>query len=312
MRHTLKTEVERLQILHITDSLSYRLAAKVQRLTRLQNAIGLKASVACLESNYPKLTSTPDLLHVHSLSLLPLALPLKQQTGARLVVTCENPPAPSLFPLFNEASAILCASEHSAGKLSPFARKIRFFQYGVDLETFKPGEKQDPVKIILVGEATQATHNAIYHFCKAVQLLEDVVFIVVSDQNPGLSTATFIPWTEKLHNLLADTHIVASTGPVLPEGLACGNAAYLLGKNCFGFLTPETCAQNKLPDFSGYAGKSPCFKNIFYQLAALTHNRAYLRQLQKFGRELAEKEYCLKKTAASLAEIYKEVREQPK
>ena len=235
----------------------------------------------------------PHIVHAHSTLTFAMALSLVKQYGIPFIITCHGLGInhSDYRPYLQEARAVICISQRVANSIREFASKIQVIPNGVDLREFKPGIKEEPIKIALVSRIDAGKQKGYNHFCKAVDLLDGVEFYVASNKKPNSKTAEYLGWTSDVAALMAETDIVAGTGRSVIEGMASGNAVIILGRTCQGVLTPEKVARQKNIDLSGLSGSDPCYKNIFYELAKLTQNKLYLQQLQKFGRELAEKEY---------------------
>lgn len=234
-----------------------------------------------------------DIIHVHSFIMLPLAATLAQRLSIPYVFTYHGLGInhQQFHPYLGGCAAIICTSARVADSISLFAPKIYIIPYGVDVKEIMPGPKTCPLKIALVAYINQGKDNALRHFCKAVDLLENVEFYVISNMPPLSKTAIYLGPATNSAELLAKTDIVVGTGRAIREGLASGNAALIMGSTFDGLITPEKVARQSYLDISGLTGSAPCYKTIFYDLAKLTQNVIYLRQLQTFGRELAEKEF---------------------
>ena len=235
----------------------------------------------------------PDLIHAHSSLTYSLALELAQYYDIPLILTCHglgiNSAENKVY--LEAAAAIICISWRVAQEFREFAPKLYIIPNGVDLEEFQPGQKEEPIKIALVSRIDSAKLKGYNHFCKAVDLLEGIEFYVAANKKPNSKTAHYLGWITETADLLAKTHIVVGTGRAIIEGLACGNAAVILGKTYQGLLTPEKAARQREIDLSGLSGNTPCYRNIFYDLAEIIQNRLYLQDLQQFSRQLAEKHY---------------------
>ena len=247
-----------------------------------------------------------DLIHVHSPLLLSLTVTLSHRLNTPFVITCHGLGFNRQeFNSYLEASAaIICTSTRVAHSISQFAAKTHIIPYGVNVKDIIPGLKTDPMKIAFVARVNQSNENAFRHFCKAVDLLESVEFYVISNKAPASNTGIFLGSSFNTAELLAKTDIVVGTGRAIREGLATGNAVLIMGRTFGGLITPEKVARQSYLDTSGLSGSDPCYKTIFYDLAKLTQNEIYLRQLQKFGRELAEKEFNQIKLTKKIIDIY--------
>lgn len=251
-----------------------------------------------------------QLIHAHSSLTFPTAAVLAQELGIPFVVTCHGLGLNQQEhrPFLHKASAVICISQRVAHSLREFTDKIRVVPNGVDLKEFVPGEKREPLKIALVSRIDGTKTKSFLQFCKAVELLEDVEFYVAGNKKPPGDKARYLGWTNEIAPLLARTDILAGTGRACLEGLAAGNAVLVLGRNYQGILTPEKVRQKHL-DLSGLAGSEPCYRAIFFDLASLTQNRTALRSLQRFGRELAEREFDNRQLTKKITGIYRQVLE---
>jgi hypothetical protein len=250
-----------------------------------------------------------DLVHAHCSLTYPLACAAAAQLRVPLVMNCHGPGMgrQDIWPYLSMAQTIICSSQRVAGSLRDFQHKTRVIPHGVDVESIRPGPKVEPVKIAYVSRVDRAKDKGYSQFCKAVDLLEGVDVYVAANRTSGSKTAQYLSPGHDIPALLANTDIVAGSGKSLLEAMAAGNAALILGRTYQGILTPEKAARQQLPDLSGLSGHDPCYKNIFYDLAKLAQNKLYLRQLQAFGRELAEREYDQKALAAKVTEIYRQL-----
>lgn len=252
-----------------------------------------------------------QLIHAHSSLTFPTAAALAQKLGVPFVVTCHGLGLNQQEhrPFLQQASAVICISPRVAHSLREFADKVRVVPNGVDLAEFVPGEKGEPLKIALVSRVDGTKTKGFLQFCKAVELFEDLEFYVAGNKKPPGSKACYLGWTNEIAPLLARTDILAGTGRAVIEGLAAGNAVLVLGRNYQGIVTPEKARQKHL-DLSGLAGSEPCYRTIFFDLGLLIQNRAALRSLQRFGRELAEREFDNRQLTKKITGIYRQVLER--
>jgi glycosyltransferase involved in cell wall biosynthesis len=248
----------------------------------------------------------PDLIHAHSSLTYPLALALAQYYNIPLILTCHglgiNNQENKIY--LEAAAAIISISWRVAQSLSEFAPKLYIIPNGVDLQEFQPGPKEEPIKIAFVSRIDSAKLKGYNHLCKAVDLLEGVEFYVAANKKPNSKTARYLGWITNVADLLASTHIVVGTGRAVIEGLACGNAAVILGKTYQGILTPEKVARQREIDVSGLSGNTPCYRNMFYDLAKIIQNDLYLQELQQFSRQLAEKHFDLSHLTHEITALY--------
>ncbi|MBS4030993.1 MAG: glycosyltransferase family 4 protein [Clostridiales bacterium] len=249
------------------------------------------------------------LIHAHSSLTYPVANSLAEKLRIPYVVTCHGLGLnkQEYRPFFRNARFIICISPRVADTMREYAHKVYIIPNGVDLNEFKPGVKEKPVKIAFIARMDHTKQKGYNQFCKAVDLLEDVEFYVAANKNPNSQTAEYLGWTNEIAPLLSQTDIVAGTGRAILEGMAAGNAAMILGRTYQGILTPEKAAKQRFLDVSGLSGSDPCYRDIFFDLTKLLQNTNYIRQLQKFGRELVKREFDNEAHTARIIEIYNKI-----
>jgi glycosyltransferase involved in cell wall biosynthesis len=250
-----------------------------------------------------------QLVHAHSSLTYPLASSLATQLAIPLVLTCHGLGLNRQVyrPYLQQAGAIICTSHRVAGSLREFRRKLSIVPSGVNLAEYKSGDKGEPIKIVLIAPPGSGKQKGYNQFCKAVDLLEGVEFYVVGNKGISSKSAKHFDELDKLASLLEKTDITAATGRSAIEALATGNAVIVLGRTYQGILTPEKKAQEKHIDLSGLTGATYCYRNMFYDLAKLTQNNIYLRQLQQFSREVAEHEFDNKALTQRIINVYSQL-----
>jgi glycosyltransferase involved in cell wall biosynthesis len=251
------------------------------------------------------------LIHAHSSLTYPVAKSLAEKLCIPYVVTCHGLGLnkQEYWPFLRDARSIICISPRVADTMREYAHKVYIIPNGVDLNEFKPGVKEKPVKIAFIARMDHIKQKGYNQFCKAVDLLEDVEFYVASNKNPHSQTAEYLGWTNEVATLLSQTDIVAGTGRAILEGMAAGNAAMILGRTYQGILTPEKAAKQRFLDVSGLSGSDPCYRDIFYDLIKLLENKSYIKQLQKFSRELVKREFDNEAHTTRIIELYKKILE---
>lgn len=249
-----------------------------------------------------------DIIHAHSSLTFGLAHKLSLQFQIPFVITCHGLGLnkEDFRPFLQNAAALFCPGKRVADSMHEYADKVRLIKNGVDLNDFKPALKTDPVKIVLLARIDHYKQDGYVQLCKAVDLLDNVIFFVASDKPPHSFTAKYLGWVEKVADLLRETDIVVGTGRAVVEGLAAGNAVIVLGRAYQGILTPEKAESQKNWDQSGLFGSEPCYKDIFFDIVKLTQNRTYLKQLQEYGRKLAEERFDIRIVCEYMAEVYRE------
>ncbi len=250
-----------------------------------------------------------DLIHAHSPLSFPLAASLSSKLNIPYVVTCHGLGLnqPQYQGYLKDSGAIICISRRVAHNLRDFSNKTYIVPIGVDLSEYRPEEKKEPIKIVLLTWVDSGRQKSFEHFCKAAALLNDIEFYVSANIQPDSKHAIFLGCKPQHPRLFAKTDIVAGTGRTIAEALATGNAALILGRTYQGILSPENIKEEKHLDLSGLSGSEPCYRNIFLDLAKLTQNQIYLRRLQQFGRTLAQKQFDHKLLTRKIIEIYEGV-----
>ncbi|HHX87444.1 MAG TPA: hypothetical protein GX693_04595, partial [Firmicutes bacterium] len=109
-------------------------------------------------------------------------------------------------------------------------------------------------------------------------------------------------------HILAQSQVIVGQQRALLEGMACGNAALVLGLSYRGILDPATLPPPPLADLSGAGDEEPCYRTIFYDLSRLGKERPYLTRLQNRGRQLVRENYDLRLIAERTSDIYSQVR----
>lgn len=250
-----------------------------------------------------------DLIHAHSSLTYPMVTSLAEKLHIPFLVTCHRLGLnrEQYRPFFHNARSIICISPRIANTMREFANKVYIIPNGVDLNEFTPALKGEPVKIAFVARMDHLKLKGYDQFCKAADLLEDVKFYVAANKNPKSKTAEYLGWTNRVASLLSQTDIVVGTGRAILEGMAAANAAMILGQTYQGILTPEKAGKQPFLDVSGLSGSDPCYRDIFYDLTKLLQNRIYLRQLQKFGRELVIKDFNNEVHTKRILELYRKI-----
>ncbi len=249
-----------------------------------------------------------DLIHAHSSLTFAMAAKLSGEYNIPFVITCHGLGLnrEEYKPYLNEAAVLFCISQRVAGSMHSYADKVHVIKNGVDLDEYKPTQTSGPIKIALVSRIDSWKQEGLFHLCKAVDLLEDVEFIVASNKPPLSNRAKYMGWVDNVSNLMSKTDIIVGTGRAIVEGLATGNVCFVLGRTYQGFLTDEKMEKEQHLDLSGLSGSSPCYKDIFFDLAKLTQDQAYLQRLQASGRKLAEKYYDNREICRDMLSIYQE------
>lgn len=91
----------------------------------------------------------------------------------------------------------------------------------------------------------------------------------------------------------------------LLEGMACGNAAIILGYGFGGLVEAGLLPAAAYPDLNVAGDGKPCYRDIFYVLSRLLKNRPCLSDLQRWGRNYIAENYDLRISAELTIKLYR-------
>lgn len=251
-----------------------------------------------------------DLLHLHDLSLAgkaqKLIRTLRIPCGATLherLDLRENP-----TPLQNLSFLITPRPEATSIPVGP-GQKAIFIPEGVDLEACRPATKEG-FKITVMGEEGGLTGEGTSALLKAAGLADLEVELVSPGPFP-LIKGRYYGWRLNSSAVLAGSQIVVGRRRSLLEGMACGNAALIMGQSYHGIFDPSTYpAALSFPDLSGAEAEPPCYRTIFYDLSTLLKNRPFLKSLQQQGRKFVRENCDLRLVAERTHLIYRRIAEK--
>ena len=249
----------------------------------------------------------PQLLHLH-------ALP-PGDTLARLLHACPVPwgltahdrslpagpfaasPGPSFVIMPHPAAAALPAA---------LQEKTCFIPEGIDLEEYRPLEKEG-FKAAFILEQDNPENEAGAVLLKAAALA-DIEVELISPRPLPLLKGRFHGWPLECSAVLGRSRIVVGRRRGLLEGMACGNAALIMGRGYGGIFTPQQHrAALPFPDLSGERAEAPCYRSIFFDLAALLKDRPLLQSLQEQGRKFIRENCDLRLVAERTGRLYNRI-----
>ncbi len=248
-----------------------------------------------------------DLLHLHDLSLaekaqklirtlrIPCGATLHEQLDLR-----ENP-----TPLQNFSFLITPCPEVPSIPAG-LRQKALFIPEGVDLELCRTATKEG-FKITVIGEEGGFTGAGATALLKAAGLADLEVELVSPGPFP-LIKGRYYGWRLNSSVVLGGSQIVVGRRRSLLEGMACENAALIMGRGYRGIFDPSTYpAALSFPDLSGAEAEPPCYRTIFYDLSTLLKDRPLLESLQQRGRKFVRENCDLRLVAERTHLLYRRI-----
>ncbi len=246
-----------------------------------------------------------SLIHLQCQTLLPLATGLSDLLGLPFGITCRGTVSKKQSPLLNRAAFIIASDAATLAALKPKYPQTIFIPEGVDLQEFQPPPRRDSFVITFIGEQGEYTFGGYHALLKAAAIAGMPVQIICL-QTPPIDVGQFQGWPPGRSHLLSGSQVVIGCGRALLEGMACGNAALIMGLGYRGILDPATLPPPELADLSGtrVGGEEPCYRTIFYDLSRLWNDPPCLIRLQEQGRRMIRENYDLRLTAERTVNIY--------
>ncbi|MGI6096874.1 MAG: glycosyltransferase [Dethiobacteria bacterium] len=247
----------------------------------------------------------PSLLHTHSPADFHFSALLASNYRLRWLATVHEGVVVNekIIRELQTAQFIICTGPTAFAVLKTLGERVVLLPEGIDLKRCFPGEKGELLTITFAGKVEQKNAHAFNALCKAIDLLERRCFRVIANVKPSSFNAHYAGWLPSACHLLAEGDIVVGSGRFVLEGLACGNAALVLGQKNSGLLGPENFT---FPlDLSGLSGKEPCYREIFFALGDLYTDRHKLRRLQSQGRRYACENHDQRLIGEKTAELYR-------
>ncbi len=249
-----------------------------------------------------------SLIHLHCPTLLPLGIKLSELSGLPFGITIKGTPAKRLLPLLEGASFVIASDARSFANLKPLHPQTIFLQEGLDLQEFLPAPHRENFTLTFVGEQGAYNTEGYFALLKAATIA-DLPLQIICLQTPPIDAGQFRGWPPGRAHILAKSQVVIGSGRALLEGMACGNAALILGLNYLGILDPAALPPPSEADLSGIGNDDdePCYRTIFYDLSRLLKDSPYLNRLQEKGRQQVRENYDLRLIAEQAVGIYTQV-----
>ncbi len=245
-----------------------------------------------------------DLLHIHEPSLLPLAVKLARQDHLPYGITVhEGPLAAAHLSGLEQAAFVVTVNPAILKPLAGLSHPAVFIPEGIEMAEYRPAKK-DGFTITFIGETGGYTRDGYLALLKAAGLADMPVELVCREQLPQVN-GRFHGWLPGCAKVLAGSQVVVGRRRALLEGLACGNAALLMGRSYHGLVERGIAKATPFPDLSGGGAEEPCYRNIFYDLSRLWKDRGYLSELQRWGRTFVRENCDLRLIAERTARLYR-------
>ncbi|NMD42821.1 MAG: glycosyltransferase family 4 protein [Firmicutes bacterium] len=247
-----------------------------------------------------------DLLHLHDLAAIRSAERLLRFHTVPCGVTLHDRTPlfanPSLLPPFS----FLITPQPRAGDIpSRFCERTFFIPEGIELQELQPLEKEG-FRIAVVLEEGSFSSAGSTALLKAAALAALEVDLICPQPLPLLGGRSH-GWPLDRSAVFGQTQIVIGQGRCLLEGMACGNAALIMGQNYGGLFKPQEQPVSPLfPDLSAGSGEPPCYRSIFFDLATLQKDRLLLESLQQQGRKFIRENCDLRLIAEQTGSLYRQ------
>lgn len=244
------------------------------------------------------------LLHLHTPALLPLARRLSKRYSLPWGISIHSEALPAALAqqaALTQAAFIAVSDPAVYRQVAASGLRASYIPEGIDLQQFQPAPRND-FKITYIAETGGYDENSYLALLKAAGLADLPVEIISPERFPQVS-GRFHGWPPSTATLLQGSQVVAGRQRGLLEGMACGNAALILGHSYRSILEPDA-VRTVYPNLSGEGAVEPCYRDIFYDLSRMLKNRPYLTALQQWGRQFTLEHCDLRLSARLVAKLY--------
>lgn len=250
-----------------------------------------------------------NIVHVHSLSLLKQAATLAGRLNVPFGATLgETGPGPASIEILEKASFVITTRQNPGPETAAVGNKVTFIPEGVNLAEFKPGEKGS-FTITFIVDSGYYSDNSCLAFLKAAGLGNFFVNLISQEYYP-LVNGKYHGRLADCASLLNSSDVVVGRNRALLEGMACGNAALIMGKSYHSILQPQNFGTADYPNLSGEGAGEPCYRTIFNDLSELWKDRAYLETLQYWGRKYVRENHDLRLSSEATMDLYQKALKQ--
>lgn len=250
-----------------------------------------------------------DVIHCHSSDLIPAALRAARALDRPLVVTCHGKGVLRSQPRLVHADAVIAVGPSVFSELDEAGLSgIVLIGNGVDLNRFHPRPKVPGFDIAFVGRVDPTKRRGLYALIEAVGRIPRVHLSIASnDTPPAAPRCTNLGWIEDVAPLLARSDVVFGTGRAIREGLASGCVAFVLGAAYGGLVHPQSPMVASFPNFSGLNGRPIDSGQIRLDLLRLFQDRKRRAALSLWGRQYAQRHFCLADVVDRTVGVYRRV-----
>lgn len=248
-----------------------------------------------------------ELLHLHDLSLINTARRLLRSRRIPCGITLHDQfyPADSLSSLPG-LSFLITPYPAAAGIPAWLRQKTFFIPEGIDLQVYRPLKKEG-FKVACILEEGGSTGEGMAALLKAAGLA-DLELELISPQPLPLLKGHFYGWLLDTSAVLGRSQVVIGRCRGLLEGMACGNAALIMGRSYGGIFNPRQYpAALSFPDLSGEGDDPPCYRSIFFDLTTLLKDHHLLESLQQQNRKFIRENCDLRLIAEQTGRLYRRV-----
>lgn len=245
------------------------------------------------------------LVHVHSLHLLSLAQKVAQILQIPYGVTVHEKASYSQYlPLFQQAAFIITPAPSLWSLLNVNNLQAVYLPEGINLEEFQPPPAKRELKAAYIAEKDGYTKAGYQALLKAAAMADLYLEVVCPEKITPLR-GQYRGWLPLNAEILRESQVVIGQGRTIIEGMACGNAALLLGYSYRGLIQPSQYSALDTLDLVGSEYPDTCYRNIFYDLAQLLKDGEFLASLQAWGRRYALENHDLHLIAERTVQVYK-------
>ncbi len=176
----------------------------------------------------------------------------------------------------------------------------------MDLDACRPAAREG-FKIAFIGEESGYTREGATALLEAAGLADIEVQLICPEPLP-LLRGRYYGWPLNSAAVLPESQVVVGRRRGLLEGMACENAALIMGRSYQGLFDPSAYpAALPFPDLSGEGAEPPCYRSIFYDLSALLKDRSQLQLLQQQGRKFVRENCDLRLITERTRHLYRQV-----
>lgn len=251
----------------------------------------------------------PEILHVHSSDLIPLAKAIAQEEACPLVVTAHGLGVARAHPEIAKADRVIAVGPRIYQELAGQGiGRLSLIANGVDTDRFRPGRKGRPFQIAYVGRIDGRKRSGLMELIEAVAMIPGARLLIASNEHPVHRACVSLGWVWDVAPLLAESHVVVGTGRAIREGMASGCAALVLGATYRGVVSPAALenGQNGALWFPQDGGEAPKKDIIRRDLVRLLQDDRHRRALGRWGREYACRHFSLKQMVQEIVGLYQE------